>query len=129
MVVAARLGCDWGCDDRDVDPEHPCSDDPDWQRERNCDGAGVEKHLFGGVEFNRCPVAWLRRNPEERALFSLYVDCCGGVIMDGGGQVAPMRFLPFASCAGEERSQVMDAFTVIRRSVEKLIEGLRNNRE
>jgi hypothetical protein len=118
-VVAARLSCDWRCDDHDIDPERPCRGDARWQTQRNCDGSHKVRIIFGGQTFDRCPVSWLENHRGEEALWDLYVDCCGGVVVDGWGGLMSVRHLPFAGAISDQPAATMEAFRIIKSALQE----------
>ena len=85
---------------------------------RNCDGTHGEHFHFGGVLFDRCPVAWVQNHPEAVAVWELYVDCCGGVICDETGNVCPVLHLPFEGSLGAQPAWVPAAFRSIAASLQ-----------
>ncbi len=129
MVVAARIECAWRCDDHDIDPDITCAKDPSWQKERNCRGETGKKQLFGGWEFDVCPVRWLARHPMESMIFHLYYQCCGGTLLTEAGAVSPMIHLPFSGGINEQPAVLLDAFGIMTLSLSSLSGDIQNRQK
>lgn len=84
-------------------------------KDRNCKGDSAKKDrpVVLGVEFDKCPEAYLRENPEMVWINALYYACCGYSVEDEMGSPSKVIHMPFEGPVTQQPNIVHRAFSII----------------